>query len=154
MPCGQKSRFQYKNWLVAPNIKIFRSKLHIFVSSGQLEPHRSMFSTRKRCLIGSLKWGSQDFYSVPKKMGCWPKNGQNWPKTGIFGRIRAFLAHLVPCPTKKQCEQGFHVVFPLRGCQNFCFLLVASTTTWNSTTTTTILAIAGWAGIFPAFSSS
>ena len=37
-----------------PKYPNFGSKLHIFVSSGQLEPHRSIFSTQKRCLIGSL----------------------------------------------------------------------------------------------------
>ena len=43
-----------KNGLLAPNIQIFGSKLHIFISSAQLELHRSMFSTQKRRLIGSL----------------------------------------------------------------------------------------------------
>ena len=55
------------NGLLAPNIQIFGSKLHIFVPSDQFEPHRSMFSTRKRCLIGPLIWGYQKFYSIPLK---------------------------------------------------------------------------------------
>ena len=43
-----------KNLLLAPNIKMFGSNLHIFVPSGKFELHRSMFSTRKSCFIGSL----------------------------------------------------------------------------------------------------
>ena len=69
MPCWQKSRYQNKNWLLAQNIQILGWKLHIFVPVSQLEPHRSMFSTLKRCLIGSLIWGYQKFYSfLPKNM--------------------------------------------------------------------------------------
>ena len=44
-------------------------KLHIFVPRGQLETQRSMFSTWKRCLIGSMIWGYQKFYSIPPKNG-------------------------------------------------------------------------------------
>ena len=92
MPCWQKSRLPY----FAPKIQIFGSKKHIFASSGQLEPWRSMFSTRKRCLIGIPIWGYQNFYSLsPKKLDFGPKNGQIWPKTGILGQISAFLAHLI-----------------------------------------------------------
>ena len=60
------------------------------------------------CLIvvGALIWGYQKFYSIPPKMDFRPKNGQNWPKTGIFGQLWAFLAHLVPWLTIKRCEQG------------------------------------------------
>ena len=39
--------------------------------------------------------------------------------TPIFGQILAFLAHLVPRPTKKRCKQGAYVVFLLSGYQNF-----------------------------------
>ena len=63
-----------KKSLLAPNTQIFGSKLHIFVSSGQLGTHRSMFSTRKRCLIGSLIWGYQKFYSLPPKNGILAQN--------------------------------------------------------------------------------
>ena len=36
------------------------------------------------------------------------------PETSKFGKILAFLAHLlVPSPTKKQCKQGAQVVIPL-----------------------------------------
>ena len=85
--------------LLAPNIQFFGSKLHIFVPSGQLEPHQSMFSTRKRCFIVSLIWGYQKFYSIlPQKMNFLPKNGQILPKTDIFGPFD-------PIPTKKQSGQ-------------------------------------------------
>ena len=138
-----------KNWLLAPNIQILGSKKHIFAPSGQFEPHRSMFSTRKRCLIGipirgyqnfyslppknwilgpkTAKFGPKlaflakyrhfcpkypnfwvkkaHFYSLPPKMYFWPKNGQIWPKIGIFGQILAFLAYLIPWPTKQWCKQ-------------------------------------------------
>ena len=56
----------------------FWVKKAIFVPSGQLEPHWSMFSTRKRCLNCSLIWKYQKFYSIP-------------PKKWILS------AHLVPC---------------------------------------------------------
>ena len=46
--------YHTKIWLFAPSVKIFGSKLHIFVPNGQFEPQRSMFSTWKWCLIGSL----------------------------------------------------------------------------------------------------
>ena len=52
-----------KNWLFAPNIRILGLKKHIFAPSRQLEPHRSMFSTRKRCHIGFLIWWYRKFYS-------------------------------------------------------------------------------------------
>ena len=52
----------------------------------------------------------------------WPKNGQTWPKIGIFGHVLAFLAHLVPWVTRKRCEQGIQMDFLLRGYPNFCFL--------------------------------
>ena len=79
-------------------IQILESRLHIFVPCGQLEPHRSMFSTRKRCLIGSLIWGYQKFYSLPKK---WTYG----PTTAKFG--------------PKKCEQGAWVVFLSVGTKTF-----------------------------------
>ena len=75
-----------KNWLLAPNIQILGSKKHIFAPSGQLEPHRSMFSTRKRCLIRIPIWGYQNFYSLP------PKNWILCPKTAKYGPKLAFWA--------------------------------------------------------------
>ena len=64
---------------MAPNIQILGSKKHIFAPSGQLEPHRSMFSTQKRCLIGISIRGYPNFYSLP------PKNWIFGPNMGIFG---------------------------------------------------------------------
>ena len=73
-----KNRDHYtKNWLLAPNIQILGSKKHIFAPSGQLEPHRSMFSTRKRCLIGLPIWGYQNFYSLPPKNWILIKKGKS-----------------------------------------------------------------------------
>ena len=60
-----------KKCLLALNIQNFGSKLHVSVPRGQMEPHESMFSTRKRCLTGSLIWKS--FTPSP------PKNGHFWP---------------------------------------------------------------------------
>ena len=85
-PVNKNCDYYIKNWLFAPNIQIFGSKKHIFAPSGQLELHRSMFSTQKMCLIVFLIWRYQKFYSIPQK---------NWifgPKTAKFGPKLAFLA--------------------------------------------------------------
>ena len=37
----------------------------------------------------------------------------------ILGQVLAFLAHLVPCPTKKQFERGAYVVFEYVGAKTF-----------------------------------
>ena len=111
-PLDKNRDSKTKTWILDPNIQILASKLHIFVPSGKLVPHRSMFSTWK---IGYLIWGYQTFYALPKKTDF-------WPKTGIFGQIPAFWAHLVQYPTKKQCNQGAQVVFLLSRYQNFSFL--------------------------------
>ena len=63
---NKKSNSKTKNWLLAPNIKIFGSKLHFFVPSGQLEPHWSMFENR---CFNHFRWSSfprreQDFWSA------------------------------------------------------------------------------------------
>ena len=78
-----------------PKYPNFGSKKHIFAPCGQLEPHRSMFSTRKRCLIGIPIGGYQNFYSSPQKIGFWAQIWPNLAKNGIFGQILAFLAHLI-----------------------------------------------------------
>ena len=121
-PVGKDCNYHTKNWLLAPNIQILGSKLHIFVPSSQFEPHWSRSSTRKRCLIGSLLWDTKSFTPSPQKMDFWPKNGQICPKTGIFGQTWAFLAHLTQCPTEKQFEQVAKVVFQLCGYKNFYLL--------------------------------
>ena len=38
-------------------------------------------------------------------MDFWPKDGQFWPKTDIFGQISAFLAHLISRSTKKDANK-------------------------------------------------
>ena len=49
--------------------------------------------------------------SLPKNMDFRP----NLAVIGILGQIFAFLAHLVPCPTKTQCKPGASVVFLIQG---------------------------------------
>ena len=86
LPHWQKSQSLYKKLTFGPKYPIFGSKKIHFPPSGQLEPHRSMFSTRKRCLIGIPIRGYQNVYSLPKK---------NWilgPKTAKFGPKLAFWA--------------------------------------------------------------
>ena len=94
-------------------------KLHIFVPSSQLELQRSMFSIQKWCLIGSLIWGNQKFYSIPPKNGflaqVWPnlaKNWHFWPNIGIFGPFD-------PIPDQKtmqtRCLGGFSVTWVEHG---------------------------------------
>merc|ERR1712012_608934 len=72
--------------------KFWGQKKHIFAPSGQFEPHRSMFSTRKRCLIGLPIRGYQKFYSKPPKNWILgpkrPNLAKNWhfgPNIGISG---------------------------------------------------------------------
>ena len=89
MPCSQKSQFQIFFLLFAPNIRILRSKLNIFVPRSLFEPRRSMFSTQKRCLIGSLICGYQNFYSLPKKMFD-PKGPNFIFKKSIGGESKNF----------------------------------------------------------------
>ena len=86
-----------KNWLLAPNIQNLGSKKHIFAPSDQFEPHRSMFSTRKRCLMGLPIQVYKNFYSLP------PKNLISGPKTAKFGPKLAFWAkyqHFCPIWSK------------------------------------------------------
>merc|ERR1712223_1578910 len=101
------------------NIQILGSKKHIFAPSGQFEPHRSMFSTQKRCLIGLPIRGYQNFYSLPPKNSIWDqKTAKFGPKSAflvILGQILPFFAHFVECPTRNQCELGASVGFPLCG---------------------------------------
>ena len=87
-----KNRNAYtKIWLLAPNIQILGSKKHIFAPSGQFEPHRSMFLTRKRCLIGIPIWGYQNFYSLPPKNWIWgPKTAKFGPKLAFWAKYRHF----------------------------------------------------------------
>ena len=83
MLCWQKSRLPYK--------KKFGSKKHTFAPSAQLEPHRSMFSTRKRCIIGIPIRGYQNFYSLPPKNWIWgPKTAKFGPKLAFWAKYRHF----------------------------------------------------------------
>ena len=78
-----------------------------------------MFSTRKRCLIGILIWGYQNFYSLP------PKNWILGPKTAKFGPKLAFWAkyrHFWPiwfnAWPKSNADKLPRCFFPLCGYQN------------------------------------
>ena len=81
---GLKLAARGENVLFWPqNLDIWGQKAH-FAPSGQLEPHWSMFSTRKRCLIGIPIRGYQNFYSLPPKNCIWG------PKTALintFSRV-------------------------------------------------------------------
>ena len=120
MPCWQKSRYQNKNWLLAQNIQILGSKLHIFVPSCQLEPHRSMLSARKRCLTDSLIWGYQMSYLLPENKFIF---GSKMAKFGISPNIDLF-SPFGPMPDQKTMPTRCLCGFPLCGNQNFCFLLL------------------------------
>ena len=89
----QKLSFQNKKLTFGPKYPNFGVKIAHFVPSVQLEPHRSMFSTQKRCLISSLIWENLKFYSLTPKWWF-------WPKTGLFGPFD-------PMPDQtRQCEGG------------------------------------------------
>ena len=81
------------------------------------------FPKTKRCLIGSPIFWYQNFCSLPKILGFMSKKkDQIWPKICIFGhlgQILAFLAHLVPCPTKKTMQMSCLSGFLICGYQNF-----------------------------------
>ena len=81
-PVYRNRVYHTKNWLLAPNIPIFRSKLHIFVPSSQIEPYRLMFGPLK------AKFGPKYAFLV------------------FMGKILAFFAHFVLMSTKNQCDQG------------------------------------------------
>ena len=78
-PVNKNSDSKTKSCLLAPNIQILGSKLHIFVPSDQLKPHRYMFSTRKKCW-----WGYQKFYSLPKQIILGPKTAKFGPKLAFL----------------------------------------------------------------------
>ena len=81
-PVYRNRAYHTKKKLLAQNIPTFRSKLHIFVPSDQIEPHRSMFHPLK------AKFGPKYAFLVFK------------------GQILAVFAHFVLMLTKNQCDQG------------------------------------------------
>ena len=120
MPCWQKSLFQ-KEMTFGPNIQIFGSKLHNFVPSNQLKPHRYLFlHERGLSSIGSLIWGYQKFYFHPINNGFLGQLRPNLAKNWHFWPI---WFHAWPknngnkMPTR-HCLGGF----PLFGYQNFNLL--------------------------------
>ena len=67
-----------------------------------------------RCLGSFLICGYQKFFSLPKMLGFLAqiiaKLGPKLAFLDILSQILAFLAHLVPYPTKKQCEGDSEVM--------------------------------------------
>ena len=77
-----------------------------------------MFSTQKRCLIGILIRGYQNFYYLS------PKNWISGPKTAKFGPILAFSANYGHFWSKKLLEiDQFEVTMFLRGKSDLSFFL-------------------------------
>ena len=104
------------NWLFWPNIGIF----------GPFDSITNQKTMRTWCLCGfSVTWVPKLLLHFVKIWNFDPKTvkfGKKLAFLVIFGQTLAFFSHFVPCPTKKQCEQGVLVVFPLCGYQNLCFL--------------------------------
>ena len=70
-----------------------------------------MFSTRKRCLIGSLIWGYQKFCSIPPKNGFLaqkrPNLDQNWHFWSNMGIFDPFNLMLDQKRMRTRCVGGF-----------------------------------------------
>ena len=118
----QKLRSLNKKLTFGPKYPNFGVKKNIFAPSGQLEPCRSMFSTRKRCLIRIPIWGYQNFYSLPPKI--WisgPKTAKFGPKLAFWAKCRHFWpiwSNAWPKTIQTSCLGGF----PLCWYQNFYVL--------------------------------
>ena len=85
-----------KNWLLAPNIQLFGLKLHLVIPYGQFEPHGSMFSTWKRCLIGRLAGGCGTQAVTRKtpiyfKKLCSGKDARFWMTSGVVILVRCCI---------------------------------------------------------------
>ena len=109
-----KNRGSTKKLSFGPKYQSLGVKIVHFCPSGPLGPCQSMFSTQKRCFIGSPIWGYQQFCSLPKILGFLaqgicssPANRIFGPKLAIFaqkyallvifGQLKALPALLVPC---------------------------------------------------------
>ena len=123
-----------KHGFLATNIQILGSKLHtsflkkidFWPKNSQIYPISGIFCQISAFLthVGPClakknvnkvpRWffcymGTKTFVSSCKIRVFGPKTVIFSPKYAflvILSQILAFLAHLVPCPTKKQCEQG------------------------------------------------
>ena len=95
-----KMNFWLKNGHIWPNIGFF----------GPFDPMPHQKTMWSSCPGGfSVMW-VQKLLLPPVRIKIFGPKRQNivqnmyfWP---FFGQIMAFLAHFVPCPTKKQCKQG------------------------------------------------
>ena len=80
------------NTIFVPKTAKFGQNLAFWVILGQIFAflvHFDAMSYQKtmgmRCLVSFLIFEYQNFCSLSKKLGSWPKNGQIWPKICIFG---------------------------------------------------------------------
>ena len=115
MPCWQISRFQNKKLTFSPKYPNFRGQNCPFSSLAATLSHIGQcFQHRKGVSLVSGYEDTKSFTPSPK-IGFWPQTGLIGPKTGIFGYIWAFLAHLILFPTKKtmqtSCLGGFFVIW-------------------------------------------
>ena len=111
----KKSRSPYKKFTFGTNIQIFWSKLHIFIPSSQLEPHRSMgqcFRHGKGVSLVPSYEGTKSFTPSP------PKNGF----LTFLAKYRYFFGSFDQMPDQKtvrtSCLGGFSVMMV----PNFCLL--------------------------------
>ena len=92
--------------LTPAKIRIFRQKTAKF---GPFGPLPGQITMRTRCLDGlSVTWVLKILLPPKKNKDFWPKKAnqaQKYAFVVILGQILAFLAHLVPCPTNKQCKR-------------------------------------------------
>ena len=105
-PVDKNRNYHTKNWLFTPNIQIFGSKKGHFFHN---------FSTRKRCLIGFLKWGYQKFYSLPPKKWIFGhKTAKFCPKLAFLAEYRLFwpiCSHTDQKTMWTSCPGGFSIMW-------------------------------------------
>ena len=82
-PVDNNPNYHTKNWLFAPNIQILGSKLHIFVPSGQLEPHRQCFQHERGVSLVPWYEGTKSFNPIPKN-GFLAQSWCFWQNISIF----------------------------------------------------------------------
>merc|ERR1712004_730073 len=93
----------------------------VFISS-QLEPHRSMFSTQKKCLIGIPIRGYQNFTPCPQKIEFGAQKRPNLAQNWHFGPNIGIFAPFDLSPDQKTMQTSCLDGFLLSWYQNFCLL--------------------------------
>ena len=86
-PVGKDCNYHTKNWLLAPNVQILGSKLHIFVPSSQFEPQGQGQGLQHEKGVSLVPC-----YEIPKVLLHPPKKWIFGPKTAKFVPKLAFLA--------------------------------------------------------------